>query len=117
MAAQLQFHLGVVPPSDTRLLAPTTAALIIQRCYRRHRHQAALQAAATRLKGWFRSAIRRVCAAAHRRPASTNLFHSFHQRLDLLPNFDQVLANFDQVLAQARADAAAWELERAKMEA
>ena len=59
-------------------------------------------------------AILGVRAAAHRRAVSA---HPFDQRLDLIANFDQVLANFDQVLAQARADAAAWELERAQSRA
>ena len=116
-AAQIQFHLGIVPPSDTRLLAPTTAASIIQHSYRRHGRQADIRVAATRIQGWFCSAILGVHAAAHRQVASAI---PAYQRAN---PFDQRANPFNQrqippaFLAQTRAEAAAWQLESAQFRA
>ena len=126
-AAQLQFHLGVVPPSDHRLLAPTTAASIIQQCYQRHRRQAVVQAAATCLQGWYRLAIVGVRAAAHRRLVSdiptANLsiaqiiaqFDKRRKRQDAIYNegYNAILADFKRQTAIANAEFAHFERQAA----
>jgi len=69
-AAQSLFPLGMMQPSDTRLSAPASAALIIQRCYRCHCRHASIRSTANHIQVWYRTAIIGAHTATHTQSAA-----------------------------------------------